>query len=394
MKPIILVTAFALFMGSSTVWAQQHAAKKHGQLSFNINLSDYTVLKTIHDSSFARALKQKDWLKPANKSFGIGLSYWKSLTKHIDFSGTLSGTLSNFPALFVQGDSIGQAGFSTQLDALLHFRLLKDKANINPFLTGGIGAGYFSTKATAYAPIGAGLQVRFSEGGFMVLQAQWRKALTSGITNDYMMYSIGFIQKAKTNKAVKKVTVQKEIPIAPVVVVVKDTDGDGVPDDKDDCPTEKGTVNGCPDSDNDGVADKDDKCPTIPGTKENHGCPEIKKEVQQKVDMAAKNIFFAFASDVIEPASFTALNEVVAVLKENTGLKLKIEAHADNKGTFGKNLMWSEKRAKAVADYFIAKGIAEDRIIFKGYGDTQPVADNATEEGRAKNRRVEMKVHY
>jgi OmpA-OmpF porin, OOP family len=73
---------------------------------------------------------------------------------------------------------------------------------------------------------------------------------------------------------------------------------------------------------------------------------------------------------------------------------LSIEAHADNAGTPERNMMWSERRAKAVADYFIGKGIAAERITYKGYGDTKPIADNKTAKGRALNRRVEMKVDY
>ncbi len=423
-----IITAAIIFCTCSTpLFAQQSAAKKTGLLSFNINMSDYSFLKLAQDSSFSKAIQQKDWLKPGKKSFGVGIGYWKGLTQHIDFSGTLSGTFSNFPKLFVKGDSIGQAGFTTQLDALLHFRLLKNGAAVNPFLTGGVGAGYFNKQVAAYAPIGAGLALRFSEGGMMVLQAQWRKALTDGISNDYLMYTLGFIQRAKNNKAKTQVPEKTlpAVPAAPVVPVVKitDTDADGVPDDQDLCPAEKGTLNGCPDTDHDGVADKDDrckdvaglvkyagcpmpdadrdgiadeedKCPDLAGTKENNGCPEIKQEIKQQVDIAAKQIFFAFASDVITKKSLPALNTVVEIVNANPGIKLNIEAHSDNKGTAAGNMQWSEKRAKAVANYFIAKGIYPDRIMYKGLGDTQPIASNDTEAGRAKNRRVEIKLSY
>jgi len=84
------------------------------------------------------------------------------------------------------------------------------------------------------------------------------------------------------------------------------------------------------------------------------------------------------------------------VLKQDPHIKIKIkiEAHSDNRGTFERNMYWSQQRAKAVADYFITKGIAAGRIQFKGYGDTRPVADNGTEEGRSRNRRVEIKLNY
>ncbi|MEI7735284.1 MAG: OmpA family protein [Ferruginibacter sp.] len=427
MKSIFLNLVILFVISITASVAQQPADYRHGVFSFNVNLSDYSFLKTVKDSSFTKAVQQKDWLKPGNKSFGIGASYWKGLTKHIDFSGTFSATLSNFSKGFVKDDSIGQAGFSTQLDALLHFRLLNNNAAVNPFITGGAGVGFFSKQMAVYAPVGAGFRFRFSEGAFLVLQAQWRKALTDGISNDYMMYSLGFIQRHKTvtSKKVKPVTVIPAISLTPALPVAKvaDTDGDGVPDDKDSCPTEKGALNGCPDSDNDGIADKEDqcknvpgiakykgcpvpdadkdgipdeedKCPALVGTKENNGCPEIKTEVKQKVDMAARQIFFAFASDKIEAKSLTALDAVITILKENPEVKLKIAAHSDNKGSFERNIYWSQQRAKAVADYFIMKGITSNRISFKGYGDTQPIADNSTEAGRGKNRRVELKLSY
>ncbi|MGF2414531.1 OmpA family protein [Ferruginibacter sp.] len=421
MKPAFLFTAIIIVLSVPLAYAQK-AAKKPGMISYNISLTDYSFIKLVKDSSLGNAIKQKDWLKPGNKSFGLGISYWKGLTSHIDFSGTFTGTLANFPAYFVKGDSIGQANFSTQLDALLHFKLLKDKAIVNPFLTAGVGAGNFPGQFAAYAPIGTGLQFHFNDGAYLIIQAQWRMALTDGITNDYMQYSLGFAQKAKIKKA-KKEVVKKEMPVKEMPVIIFDTDGDGVPDSTDNCPIEKGTVNGCPDRDNDGIADKDDKCkdvagiakyngcptpdadkdgiadeedkcPQLAGVKENNGCPVIQEEVKAKVDMAAKNIFFAFASADILKKSFTSLDEVVAVMKDNPALQLKIEAHADNKGTFVRNMFWSEKRAKSVADYFIAKGIAAARITYKGYGDTQPIADNATEAGRAANRRVALKLGY
>jgi OOP family OmpA-OmpF porin len=365
------------------VLAQKNTAKKLGMFSFNASLSDYTFLKTVRDSSFTNAIKQKGWLKPANKSIGLGISYWKGLTAHIDFSGTFTGTLSSFPVKFVKGDTIGQANFSSQLDALLHFKLLKDKALVNPFLTAGIGAGNFPNQFAAYAPIGIGIQLHFNDGAYIIIQAQDRMALTDGISNDYAMYSIGFAQKGMKKKPAKK-EIKKPMPAIDTVVAVKDVDGDGIADDKDNCPTEKGTLIGCPDSDGDGIADKEDKCkdikgvakyngcpipdtdkdgvndeedkcPLVAGVKENNGCPETKAAVKAKVDMAAKNIFFEFASATIEERSFASLDEVVAVLQQNPTMKLKVEAHADNKGSFSRNFYWSEQRAKAVADYFIAK---------------------------------------
>jgi len=253
MKPNQLLIVFAL-MGSLTLQAQKQSALKPRLFSYNISLSDYSLPKQIKDSSFNKAFQQKEWYKPANKSFGFGISYWKGLTSNIDFSGTLTGTFSNFPANFVKDDSIGQAKFSTQLDALIHIRALKESARVNPFLTAGIGAGYFPGKFAVYAPLGTGLQFRFNEGSYLLLQMQWRKKLTSGINNDYLHYSIGFAQHNPfKNKKEEVVIVEPVKPVMPT-----DKDGDGFEDKNDLCPDVKGTLNGCPDTDGDAVADKDD----------------------------------------------------------------------------------------------------------------------------------------
>lgn len=175
-----------------------------------------------------------------------------------------------------------------------------------------------------------------------------------------------------------------------------DTDGDGINDEEDMCPDKAGPAdfNGCPvpDSDGDGVNDKEDKCPTVTGTVANHGCPEIKKEIVEKVNYAAKKIFFAVGSDKILTASNQALNNVVAILRTDTTLKLVVEGYTDNVGKPASNLILSQKRADAVKNYLIQKGLDANRLEAKGYGQENAIDDNSTPAGRANNRRVELKL--
>jgi OmpA-OmpF porin, OOP family len=177
---------------------------------------------------------------------------------------------------------------------------------------------------------------------------------------------------------------------------VPDTDGDGLNDESDACPDKAGTAefNGCPvpDSDGDGLNDKEDKCPTEAGTKENNGCPAVKQEIVEKVNYVAKNVLFKLGSDKLTPESFIALDELVDVLKKNANLQLSIDGYTDNTGTPKINLSLSQQRADAVKKYLVQKGIDAARIKSVGHGQENPVADNSTEEGRARNRRVEMKV--
>ncbi|MFN5183037.1 MAG: DUF5723 family protein [Bacteroidota bacterium] len=176
-----------------------------------------------------------------------------------------------------------------------------------------------------------------------------------------------------------------------------DTDKDGVLDKNDPCIDVPGPVEnkGCPwpDSDLDGLKDKDDACPDIFGPVENNGCPPIKEDEKKIIEEAFSHLEFATGKDIIKSTSFTYLNDLAKILKLHTkDWKLKLVGHTDNQGTPDSNLKLSEKRAKAVMKYLVSKGIAADKIIVEWYGHTKPIADNSTEEGRQKNRRVNMSI--
>lgn len=175
-----------------------------------------------------------------------------------------------------------------------------------------------------------------------------------------------------------------------------DQDGDGLTDAKDRCPDQKGTpeLEGCPDQDADGIADIDDKCPDVAGIRDNKGCPEVKEEVKQLFEQALQGIEFETGKDVIRRTSFTILDNVVKVMNENPAYLLDINGHTDNTGEKSFNLELSQKRADAVKNYISSKGIDAKRLNAKGFGNTQPVEDNRTSAGRAKNRRVEFKVKF
>ncbi len=173
-----------------------------------------------------------------------------------------------------------------------------------------------------------------------------------------------------------------------------DSDGDGVYDYLDKCPnTPKGDpvdASGCTvvaaplDSDGDGVYDHLDQCPGTPkGAKvDERGCWVI------------RGIQFETAKSIIRPVSYPVLDEVLVVLRENPSLRVEIDGHTDSTGSAAFNQTLSEQRAKAVLEYFVSKGISRGRLTAKGFGPRNPVASNATAEGRAKNRRVELKPIY
>ncbi|MFN8395897.1 MAG: OmpA family protein [Bacteroidia bacterium] len=104
----------------------------------------------------------------------------------------------------------------------------------------------------------------------------------------------------------------------------------------------------------------------------------------------ALDIHFETGKSTIKPESQAIVKEIAAMLQHNPGLKVSVEGHTDNVGTPQSNLTLSEARAKAVVDALSAEGIDKARLQSKGWGQTKPVADNGTEEGKAKNRRVEI----
>ncbi len=178
------------------------------------------------------------------------------------------------------------------------------------------------------------------------------------------------------------------------VPVVLDSDGDGVNDDQDKCPgTAAGTTvgtDGCPlDSDGDGVIDDNDQCPGTPAgvEVEANGCPKVGETL-----MTLEGVNFAFDSDELTAASKAKLDEAVATLNANSLVNVKVVGHTDSRGSESYNQSLSERRAAAVVDYLTSNGVSGSRLSSAGMGESQPVADNSTKEGRYQNRRVELVV--
>jgi len=176
----------------------------------------------------------------------------------------------------------------------------------------------------------------------------------------------------------------------------QDGDGDGVPDGIDQCPgTPPGvTVNasGCPvDSDGDGVPDGIDRCPDTPAGREVDvvGCPVL--FAVARAPLVLRGVNFETGRSVLTPESHTILDEVAASLLAQPEVRVEIGGHTDNTGTRAINGRLSRERAQAVKAYLAQKGVAPGRMEVRGYGPDRPIATNATAEGRARNRRVELR---
>ncbi|MBV9947965.1 MAG: OmpA family protein [Myxococcales bacterium] len=183
-----------------------------------------------------------------------------------------------------------------------------------------------------------------------------------------------------------------------------DRDGDGIPDDVDKCPDQPedkdgiDDYDGCPevDADNDGIPDTKDACPKEPGQPDpdpkKNGCPKFIHLEGGEVRVL-QQVHFQTASATILPDSFPMLMEIVQLLKANPTIKkMRIEGHTDNRGDAAYNLDLSKRRAASVRTWLVDHGIQSGRLESEGYGLTRPVETNDTDAGRAANRRVEFKI--
>lgn len=242
----------------------------------------------------------------------------------------------------------------------------QDRSGYTPFLLGGIGAavdnGYpGGADVNPYLNVGAGfVSAPFNDRGFKIRgEVRYLRDYFSTDMNDWQL-GLGFslpLQKPAPAPAPQPAPKPEPKPQPP-----KDSDGDGVIDDRDRCPD------------------------TLAGAEvDSDGCAIAEQTI------TLEDIHFEFNSAKLTPAATTSLNKVVKALSSQPDSRVEVAGHTDSRGNDAYNLRLSDRRAKSVRQYLIDRGIAASRITAKGYGEQQPVADNATDAGRAKNRRVELR---
>ena len=122
------------------------------------------------------------------------------------------------------------------------------------------------------------------------------------------------------------------------------------------------------------------------------GCPEIEEDVVEKLEFATQFVQFQHARDVLLPVSYPVLDSLVKVLVDHPSYNLRVSGHTDAEGKPDYNMDLSLRRAKACIDYIISRGISQNRLVYIGYGESRPIADNFNETGKARNRRVEFEI--
>ena len=435
----LLLISLGIFSAS---FSQKTDYKKGNGFGISFFLNDFKTASDIRSNGIVSVLRDHNFFKPSRMNPGLAVDYMSGLSNHVDFIATLGGSFVNYPIQNVA--PFGENNFLLESTASLNLKLLTDRYVVVPFIDLGVGASMYKKYAGAFLPVGAGLQFNWSDQVFILLNSQYRVAVTENASYHFY-HSIGIV----SGFAKKKVEAPKAVEV-PVVILdrdhdgivdsldacpdqpgtaalqgcpdrdgdgiadkddkcpdvaglakyqgcpIPDTDGDGINDEEDKCPTVAGVARyqGCPipDTDKDGVNDEEDKCPNEAGPASNFGCPVIDVKIVEKVNKAAQNIFFATGSSKLLAKSYKSLKDVAQILKDNPSYKVAIDGHTDNTGSDELNQKLSEKRANAVKEYMKGNGVDESRMTATGYGETKPVADNKTAAGRAKNRRVEMKL--
>ena len=329
-----------------------------------------------------------DTARLADDGSGGNVSVGRVFREHWNFEGT-------FGFLNFSGDSakggIDQDQIYFNANVL---NIYNRDGRFQPYLLGGLGfaqtsAYNVSDETNFEALLGGGAFIPIFDDKVRI-RAEILARFESADTNltDYILnlgVAIPFGKKAQPAPA----------PVA-APVVVADGDKDGVPDSIDRCPgTPPNTLvdqYGCTlDTDGDGVPDEKDQCwDTPPNTKVDEvGCA-IVIEIPQIIELSGVN--FRTNSDMLLDGANTSLNAAAQTLLDNPELVVEVAGHTDDVGDADYNAGLSLARAVSVRDYIVGLGVDPSRITARGYGESDPVASNATADGRAANRRVELRV--
>jgi len=382
-------------------------------------------------NNFQFPITQK--LNGGDYNSGVEFTYIRHLRKHLNLAVPLKAGKARFP-LDRNGNVTGEQ-LMVSLDALIQVKLYEPGKLFYPYLLAGFGVMNETKnnwKTNMELPAGLGLNIRLAPRFYLSLETQYRFDLSEN--RNQLQHAAGLWMvldgSTKNNEPADRdqdgvpdkndecpdepgetslsgcpdndgdgiANYLDDCPDAPGLKKMggcPDTDGDGIADPVDRCPFISGSakMNGCPDTDGDGVTDPDDKCPHTAGPASNYGCPELKKEEKEVLNYAQQAVQFETAKAALLPSSRPVLSEIVAILRKYPDHKLRISGHTDSIGTYEENQELSNQRARACYNFFVNNGIAPERISYIGYGETQPIADNMYEAGRAKNRRVVFDIY-
>ena len=394
MKKIKISLASLAFIATiGSVQAQDENNK--WSIGFGVNAVD---VRTPHD--FGEFLK--DWAGPKDLNILPAVSKL-SVARYLGagLSAEIDGSLNKIKTGFAGAD-VDESFWAANLQVKYALRkIFTPKSGwFDPYVK--VGGGYFSLgdKDGIKALAGGGINFWFTEHLGLNLQTGYHHGFQKD-GSDYFQHSAGIVIKFGS-KDTDKDGIPDQKDDCPQVAGLKefngcpDTDGDGIPDKDDKCPEVAGPVEnqGCPwpDTDGDGVLDKDDLCPNEAGPASNKGCPEPNEDDRKRLNQYAKTILFDTGKASIKFESAEVLNQIINVLKKFPNSRFSIEGHTDSVGKRAKNIELSQNRADAVKIYLIQGGIDAGRLESQGYGPDKPIASNKNKKGRELNRRVEINL--
>ncbi|HEX5623498.1 MAG TPA: OmpA family protein [Sulfuricurvum sp.] len=319
----------------------------------------------------------------------------------MQFNGVDSVIKPELSVLFSDADYENGAGDTDIFRSALNGVYELQKSNgITPFVKAGLGyetmsEHQYDNHNSLFADVGAGVKISLAEQIALKLEAIQMVKFNDFNWDNNMLLMAGlnfaFGEKAQPAAPALVEEAKPEPKPEPVAAAPKDSDKDGVLDPSDQCPNSPAgyTVDakGCNiDSDKDGVLDPADKCPNTPsGFKvDADGCPVT----------ATLHLNFITSSDAVDAEGSEKVAAFAAFMKDSPAYKATITGHTDSVGSDSYNQKLSEKRANQVKTMLVEHGVAADRLSASGKGEVMPVATNATKEGRAQNRRIEVELTH
>jgi len=442
-KIIAALLALYLLVPASYGQADEIRPKAIG-VSFFLN--DFQTAARIRNTSLSSVISSKQFASLSEMNAGLAIHYFQGVRKHVDVHASLGASFMRYP---MPGKNFTNDNLLIEGTGSVDLKMTTEKYWVQPYITVGVGGHIYRKYYGAFLPLGLGLKVNFFDDVHLFITSTYRVPVTTETANYHFQHQLGIAARIGKKKEPVKVippppppppdtdgdgiidpedkcpTVpglakyqgcpipdtdkdgindeEDKCPTVPGLAryqgcPIPDTDKDGINDEEDKCPTVPGVARyqGCPvpDTDGDGINDEEDRCPTLKGVPENFGCPIVPPEIIKRVDIAAKNILFITGSAKLQSKSYKGLSDVAKIMQENPDMKLQIDGHTDWVGSDEYNQKLSDDRAASVRAYIISKGIDAGRITSAGHGESMPIADNKTAAGRQQNRRVEMKLSY
>lgn len=298
-------------------------------------------------------------------------------------------------------------------------KLLREDALFAPYIGTGFGLNTASNNIRMYVPAVLGVQVQISKNFSLQFETTYKQSIAKNQPQP-LTHTAGFIFALSEDKKKPTPGGKGNNSSDDEMELLADTDGDGVPDRDDICPDVKGKAMylGCPEekADPDPYANNQASPSNTPAKGDENAVsgaqiqeaaptqleiptssPEPIQPVSQAdlkyLETAMSSVYFERGSDELAYQSLPVLDTIAMILTRNPQYDLEVLGHTDNTGSQNKNLVLSIKRAFKVKYYLVyEKGIRMSRISSDGYSSVAPISDNGTEQGRAKNRRVEFKL--